>query len=119
MSSEETRKPRSMKKLRVVCHAGPKSSNVPRPSLSRFHKNSFNPFEMRVEPGASGARGEPTAGTGATLRVRPFGGIGRETSRLVPVPMPIPSLCRKLMDQSAAVPELKETGPDDFPAEDE
>jgi len=50
-----------MKKLRVVCQAGPRSNNVPRPSPSRFHKNSFNPFETRVDPGTSGGRGAPAA----------------------------------------------------------
>src|SRR5690242_20565183 len=119
MSSEETRKPRSMKKLSVVCHAGPRSSSVPCPSPSKFHKSSFSPFDIRVEPGASGGLGAPTAGDGPTLRVRPVGGVWRETSRLEPVAVPIPSLWRKLMDQSAAVPEFTETGfapPEDAPA---
>jgi hypothetical protein len=43
--------------------------------------------------------------------------MGRETSRLVPAPMPMPNLFKKLMDQSAAVPEFMEMALDDFPPE--
>src|SRR5229473_8384026 len=86
MSSEETRNPRSIKKLKVVCQAGPKSSSVPRPRPSRFHKNSFNPFETRVDSGESDARVPPTPEIGKPdVHEREFECAGNETPRLEPL----------------------------------
>src|SRR6267154_353955 len=97
-SSEVTRNPRSMKKLRVVCHAGPRSSIVPRPRPSRFQRNSFSPFDMRVVSCISDALGAAIAPTVPLVGVvRPPAGIpdaGRETLRVVPAPIPIPSLLK-------------------------
>src|ERR1700704_5627387 len=36
-----------MKKVIVVCRAGPKSSRWPRPMPSNWHRNSFRPLESR------------------------------------------------------------------------
>src|ERR1700719_3732706 len=58
MSSVETRKLRSIKKFRVVCQAAPRSRRVPRPSPSRFQRNSLRPLDTRVAA-CSGARDEP------------------------------------------------------------
>src|SRR4029077_14815316 len=100
-SSEETRNPRSMKKLSVVCQAGPRSNNAPRPSPSRFHKNSFSPLDTRLDSHSSGARFAPTdaTGEGPLLRGLPEAPIGRDTPRLppTPAPTPMPSLLRKLI----------------------
>src|SRR5258707_1379102 len=97
-SSEVTRNPRSMKNLNVVCHAGPRPSIVPRPRPSRFQRNSFSPFDMRVVSCISDALGAPIAPTVRLVGVvRPPIGIpdaGRETLRVVPAPIPIPSLLK-------------------------
>src|SRR5579859_3440531 len=108
-SSEVTRNPRSMKKLSVVCHAGPKSSIVPRPNPSRFQRNSFNPFETRVNSCISGGLVEPTAG------IDPFGDVmrpptgipveGRETFLVAPPPIPIPSLFNSPIVRSPSPPQ--------------
>src|SRR5207245_6468297 len=85
---------------KVVCQAGPRSSSVPRPRPSRFHKNSFNPFETRVDSADCGARAAPTAEIGTPVaREREFAlaCTETETPRLVPFPVPRPSLCRKLI----------------------
>src|SRR5256714_1143148 len=101
MSSEETRKPRSMKNLSVVCHAGPKSSKAPRPRPSRFQRNSFKPLETRVDSLNSGARVAPTAaaGAGPAVRGRLSEGTERERPRPAPAPTPtpIPNFFRKLI----------------------
>src|SRR6266699_4101994 len=36
-----------MKKVIVVCRAGPRSNRWPRPIPSKWHRNSFRPFESR------------------------------------------------------------------------
>jgi len=103
------RKPRSIKKLRVVCQAGPKSSNVPRPRPSRFHKNSFSPFETRVDSFCSGARLGPTAEIGAPgARERKFECSGKETPRLIPASQSKAQFIQEAHCQSAAVPEFKD-----------
>src|SRR6202521_6378524 len=90
-----------MKKLSVVCQAGPRSKRAPRPSPSRFHKNSFNPLETRLDSRSSGDRDAPTAATGAEplLRGLPELLVERGSSRLLlaPAPAPMPSLLRKLI----------------------
>src|SRR5437879_4429549 len=107
-SSEVTRNPRSMKKLSVVCHAGPRSSIVPRPRPSRFQRNSFSPFDMRVISCISGVRGVLAA------TVVPFDGVtrppacdpdvGRVTLRVVPAPIPMPSLLSNPIVRSLSPP---------------
>ncbi len=47
-SSVETLNPRSIKKLTVDCHTGPKSSRLPRPIPLRCHRKSFRLLEPRV-----------------------------------------------------------------------
>src|SRR5215470_7156982 len=109
-SSEVTRNPRSMKKLSVVCQAGPKSSIVPRPKPSRFQRNSFRPLDKRVDSCISGARVVPTAPMGPFVwPILPAGGIPpgveRETLRLVPAPVPIPSLLSSPIVKSPFQPQ--------------
>src|SRR5260370_12487977 len=106
-----------MKKVKVVCHDGPRSSSVPRPSPSRFHKNSFNPFETRVDSGDSGERAEPAAGIGTPgVRERAFACSGRETPPLVPFPNPRPSLCRKLIVSPPPIRRASISSPSACPA---
>src|SRR5215471_11745787 len=94
-SSEVTRKPRSMKKFSVVCHAGPRSRSVPRPRPSRFQRNSFRPLETRVVWTPRGGRLVPVVATGGAEprcpALWPEGAAG-DTLRLALPPAPIPSL---------------------------
>src|SRR5262245_44520552 len=86
-----------MKKLRVVCQAGPRSRSVPRPRPSRFQRNSFRPLETRVVWSAWGGRFAPADATGEPeprCCPAPPGGVWGATVRLARPPGPIPNLFR-------------------------
>src|SRR5258707_1304692 len=90
ISSDETRKPRSIKKFKVVWEAGPRSSSAPRP----------RPF-----PG-SGTRGGPARPSGSALAaaLRPLAGgelvVGL---RLRPDPLLVVGPCAPVARRGAAI----------------
>ena len=98
-----TRKPFSIKKLRVVCQAEPRSSKVPRPRPSRFHNNSFRPFETREVSLEEATRVVPTAAAGRLLFERDLSAepaaevTERDASGLGPLLGPMPNLLSRLM----------------------
>jgi len=95
------------KETQVVCQAGPRYKQRASPSPSRFHKNSFKPFETRVDSGDSGARAAPPvdighSGSAANASLNAAEGKCRGSSRF-----PFPGrVMEEAHFQSAAVPEF-------------
>src|ERR1700676_280717 len=101
MSAVETRKLRSIKKFKVVCQAAPRSSNVPRPKPSRFHRNSFRPLDTRVAACSVAREAEPMLAPGGAadsgFELALEGPPGREFREVSPGP-PMPNLFSRVMN---------------------